>query len=59
MHIKPYLGEGDGRGKSGFVVNRGAIIGVCGKSGRGKSGFVVYQSYHCVLCRLKCYDLLF
>ena len=25
MHIKPYLGEEIGRGKSGFAVNRGAV----------------------------------
>ena len=25
MHIKPYLGEEIGRGKSGFAVNRGTV----------------------------------
>ena len=25
MHIKPYLGEEIGRGKSGFAANRGAV----------------------------------
>ena len=26
MHIKPYLGEEIGRGKSGFAVNRGFTV---------------------------------
>ena len=25
MHVKPYLGEGNVRGKSGFTVNRSAV----------------------------------
>ena len=32
MHIEPYLGEEIGRGKSGFVVNRGAV----------NQGFTIY-----------------
>ena len=36
MHIKPYLGEEIGRGKSGFAVNRGAVD-------RGFTVFVVIK----------------
>ena len=39
MHIKPYLGNRIGSGKSGFAVNRGAV----------KRGFTVLNSLFNVL----------